>query len=138
MINFISFLLIFFINSAKLSIKTENNVKYYQWFLTINIKTRTFFLNLLKGARLYFNSRILFFSLYQSLSIIAFLSIFYRSFCLCYCYFLIAPSPSTTYLVVKRAESPIGPRACSFCVLIPISAPKPKTNPSVKRVEAFQ
>ena len=31
-----------------------------------------------------------------------------------------------------------GPRQCSFCVLMPISAPKPNSPPSVKRVEAFQ
>jgi UDP-glucuronate decarboxylase len=33
--------------------------------------------------------------------------------------------------------NPIGPRACSFCVLMPISAPKPNSLPSVKRVDAF-
>ena len=31
----------------------------------------------------------------------------------------------------------MGPRACSFWVLIPISAPKPNCSPSVKRVEAL-
>ena len=31
----------------------------------------------------------------------------------------------------------MGPRACSFCVEMPISAPRPKTPPSVKRVEAL-
>ena len=35
------------------------------------------------------------------------------------------------------SRSPIGPRACSFCVEFPISAPMPNTAPSVKRVEAF-
>lgn len=33
------------------------------------------------------------------------------------------PSPQTTYLVVVSARRPIGPRAWSFCVEIPISAP---------------
>ena len=31
----------------------------------------------------------------------------------------------------------MGPRACSFWVEIPISAPKPNSKPSVNRVEAF-
>ena len=35
------------------------------------------------------------------------------------------------------AVSPIGPRACSFCVEMPISAPSPNSLPSVKRVEAL-
>ena len=39
--------------------------------------------------------------------------------------------------MVVKASSPIGPRAWSFCVLMPISAPKPNSFPSVKRVEAF-
>ena len=30
------------------------------------------------------------------------------------------------------SSSPIGPRACSFCVLIPISAPNPNCAPSLK------
>src|SRR4051812_38350022 len=47
------------------------------------------------------------------------------------------PSPTTTYLVEVISGSPIGPRACSFWVLIPISAPKPNSPPSVNRVEAF-
>lgn len=33
------------------------------------------------------------------------------------------------------SSSPIGPRACSFCVLIPISAPNPNCAPSVKAFE---
>lgn len=33
--------------------------------------------------------------------------------------------------------SPIGPRACSFWVEMPISAPKPNSPPSVNRVEAL-
>src|SRR4051794_4415166 len=47
------------------------------------------------------------------------------------------PSPSITYLNVHSSRTPIGPRACSFCVELPISAPIPKTPPSVKRVDAF-
>src|SRR4051812_10151981 len=47
------------------------------------------------------------------------------------------PSPVTTYLVEVISGSPIGPRAWSFWVLIPISAPKPNSPPSVKRVEAL-
>ncbi len=31
----------------------------------------------------------------------------------------------------------MGPRACNFCVEMPISAPKPNCAPSVKYVEAF-
>ena len=47
------------------------------------------------------------------------------------------PSPQTIHLVDVSSGSPIGPRACSFCVEIPISAPKPNSPPSVKRVEAL-
>ncbi len=47
------------------------------------------------------------------------------------------PSPVTMYLVLVSSGRPIGPRACSFWVEIPISAPKPNWLPSVKRVEAF-
>ena len=36
-----------------------------------------------------------------------------------------------------NCSTPMGPRACSFWVLMPISAPKPNTPPSVKRVEAL-
>ena len=43
----------------------------------------------------------------------------------------------TTYVVLVSSGSPIGPRACSFCVEMPISAPKPNSPPSVKRVEAL-
>src|SRR5205085_5249926 len=49
----------------------------------------------------------------------------------------IGPSPWTRYFVVVSSRRPIGPRACSFCVLMPISAPNPYSSPSVKRVEAF-
>ena len=47
------------------------------------------------------------------------------------------PLPSTTYLAVVSSRRPIGPRACSFWVLMPISAPKPNSSPSMKRVEAL-
>ena len=51
--------------------------------------------------------------------------------------YLTCPSPRTTYLVVVSSAAPMGPRAWSFCVEMPISAPRPKTPPSVKRVEAL-
>ena len=47
------------------------------------------------------------------------------------------PSPVTTYFVEVISGSPIGPRACSFWVEMPISAPKPNSPPSVNRVEAL-
>ena len=47
------------------------------------------------------------------------------------------PSPSTRYLKVHSSRGPIGPRACSFWVELPISAPIPNSPPSVKRVEAL-
>ena len=47
------------------------------------------------------------------------------------------PSPSTRYLNVHSSRSPIGPRAWSFCVELPISAPMPNSPPSVKRVDAL-
>src|SRR5205085_7603044 len=50
---------------------------------------------------------------------------------------LICPSPRTTYFVVVSSRRPMGPRACSFWVLMPISAPKPNSSPSVKRVDAL-
>ena len=43
----------------------------------------------------------------------------------------------TTYVVLVSSGSPMGPRACSFCVEMPISAPKPNSDPSVKRVLAL-
>jgi hypothetical protein len=52
-------------------------------------------------------------------------------------YSRICPVPKTSVLLVVMARKPIGPRACSFCVLIPISAPYPNCSPSVKRVEAL-
>ncbi len=47
------------------------------------------------------------------------------------------PSPVTTYFVEVISGSPIGPRACSFWVEMPISAPNPNSPPSVNRVEAL-
>src|SRR5215217_2468273 len=47
------------------------------------------------------------------------------------------PVPSTRYLNVHSSRSPIGPRACSFWVEFPISAPIPNSPPSVKRVDAL-
>jgi len=52
-------------------------------------------------------------------------------------YCRICPSPCTTNLVVVSSSSPMGPKACSFEVLMPISAPNPSCPPSLKRVEAF-
>ncbi len=43
----------------------------------------------------------------------------------------------TTHFVEVSSASPIGPRACIFCVEMPISAPKPNSPPSVNRVEAL-
>ena len=37
------------------------------------------------------------------------------------------PVPVTTYLVLVSSASPIGPRACSFWVEMPISAPNPNS-----------
>ena len=57
----------------------------------------------------------------------------------CFLYFaLICPSPSMSHLYVVISSSAIGPRAPSFCVLMPISAPSPNCAPSVKLVGAFQ
>ena len=38
---------------------------------------------------------------------------------------------------MHSSRRPIGPRACSFWVELPISAPMPNSPPSVKRVEAL-
>ena len=46
-------------------------------------------------------------------------------------------SPSTMYLNEQSSRSPIGPRAWSFCVELPISAPIPNSPPSVNRVDAL-
>ena len=47
------------------------------------------------------------------------------------------PEPRASHLVLVSSARPIGPRACSFWVEMPTSAPKPNSPPSVKRVEAF-
>ena len=49
----------------------------------------------------------------------------------------ICPLPWTMYLYVVNSSSPIGPRAWSFCMEMPISQPKPNWPPSVNRVEQF-
>src|SRR5665811_1059245 len=49
----------------------------------------------------------------------------------------ICPDPVTTYFVLVISGSAIGPRACSFWVEIPISAPNPNSPPSVKRLLAL-
>ena len=41
------------------------------------------------------------------------------------------------YFTEVSSFSPIGPRAWSFCVDMPISAPNPNSLPSVNLVEAF-
>lgn len=43
----------------------------------------------------------------------------------------------TTHLVEVSSGRPMGPRACSFCVEMPISAPKPNCSPSVNDVAAL-
>src|SRR5690554_2317827 len=47
------------------------------------------------------------------------------------------PSPNTTYFSLVSPSSPTGPRACSLSVEMPISAPRPYSKPSAKRVEAL-
>ena len=47
------------------------------------------------------------------------------------------PSPRTRYLYVVSSRKPIGPRAWRRLVEIPVSAPKPNSKPSVKRVDAL-
>ena len=47
------------------------------------------------------------------------------------------PSPSMTYFTDVSSRSPIGPRACSFWVEMPISAPSPSSKPSTNRVDAL-
>src|SRR5699024_12660607 len=47
------------------------------------------------------------------------------------------PCPTTSHLLAVISRRPIGPRACSFWVEMPISAPKPNSPPSEKRVEAL-
>src|SRR5438270_3833634 len=48
------------------------------------------------------------------------------------------PVPTISYFEDVSSASAKGPRQWSFWVLMPISAPKPNSAPSVKRVEAFQ
>src|SRR4029077_4192535 len=48
-----------------------------------------------------------------------------------------SPWPSTTYFCEVRPSRPTGPRACSLSVEMPISAPRPYSKPSAKRVEAL-
>ena len=45
--------------------------------------------------------------------------------------------PIITHFVVVSCSSPIGPRACSFCVEMPTSAPKPRST-SVKKAAAAE
>ena len=48
-----------------------------------------------------------------------------------------SPWPSTTHFSEVRPSRPTGPRACSLSVEMPISAPRPYSKPSAKRVEAL-
>ena len=50
-------------------------------------------------------------------------------------YGLICPAPLTWYLKVVSCSNPTGPRAWSFPVAMPISAPKPNSPPSANCVE---
>ena len=52
--------------------------------------------------------------------------------------YLICPLPRTIHFSVTSFSNAKGPRACSFCVEMPISAPSSNTSPSVKRVDAFE
>src|SRR5690606_5157445 len=52
-------------------------------------------------------------------------------------YWRISPSPSTTYFCDVSPSRPTGPRAWILSVEIPISAPRPYSKPSAKRVEAL-
>ena len=45
-----------------------------------------------------------------------------------------SPSPSTTYFSDVSPSMPTGPRAWNLSVLMPISAPRPNSKPSAKRV----
>ena len=49
----------------------------------------------------------------------------------------ICPEPETMNFKVVRSSTPMGPNECSLVVLIPISAPRPSSKPSLNRVEAF-
>src|SRR5690606_5940307 len=52
--------------------------------------------------------------------------------------YLICPSPVTNHFSVTNFSKANGPRACNFCVEMPISAPKPNSPPSVNRVDALE
>src|SRR6202453_3547851 len=47
------------------------------------------------------------------------------------------PSPRTIHFNVVSSFTPIGPRACSFWVDLPPSAPSPNSSPSTNLVDAF-
>src|SRR6185437_4685418 len=47
------------------------------------------------------------------------------------------PSPRTTHFNVVNSFTPIGPRACSFWVEMPTSAPSPSSSPSTNLVDVF-
>ncbi len=47
------------------------------------------------------------------------------------------PSPKTTNFSAVSSRAPIGPKAWSLVVEMPISAPRPSSKPSAKRVEAL-
>jgi hypothetical protein len=48
-----------------------------------------------------------------------------------------ASADEATHFCDVRPSSPTGPRAWNLSVLMPISAPRPYSKPSAKRVEAF-
>src|SRR5207237_6013561 len=48
-----------------------------------------------------------------------------------------SPWPSTIHFIDVRPSSPTGPRAWNLSVLMPISAPRPYSKPSAKRVDAL-
>src|SRR3989338_7980799 len=50
---------------------------------------------------------------------------------------LICPFPRTTNFSAVSSSRPMGPKAWSFVVEMPISAPRPNCPPSLKRVEQF-
>src|SRR6202007_2960720 len=52
-------------------------------------------------------------------------------------YVRICPLPSTIHFWLVSPSRPTGPRACSLLVEMPISAPRPYSKPSAKRVDAL-
>src|SRR5450830_291024 len=48
-----------------------------------------------------------------------------------------SPWPNTTYFKEVKPSRPTGTRACSLSLEMPISAPRPYSKPSAKRVEAL-